>query len=73
MLVAQSFLTLGDPRDCSLLGSSDHGFFWQEYLSVLTFPPPGDLPNAGIELRFPGLQADSLLSELPGKYLEKLP
>ena len=73
MLVAQLCLTLGDPRDCSLPGSSVHVFFWQEYLNVLTFPSPGDLPNAGIELRFPGLQDDSLPSEPPGKYLEKLP
>ena len=29
--------------------------------------PPGDLPNPGIEPRFPTLQADSLLSEPPGK------
>ena len=27
----------------------------------------GDLPNPGIKPRFPILQADSLLSELPGK------
>ena len=30
-------------------------------------PPPGDLPNPGIKSRFPALQADSLLSEPPGK------
>ena len=29
--------------------------------------PPGDLPNPGIEPRSPTLQADSLLSERPGK------
>ena len=28
---------------------------------------PGDLPNPGIELRYPALQVDSLLSEPPGK------
>ena len=27
----------------------------------------GDLPNPGMELRTPALQADSLLSEPPGK------
>ena len=31
------------------------------------FPPPGDLPNPGIEPKFLTLQADSLLSEPPGK------
>ena len=33
----------------------------------LPFPPPGDLSNPGIEARSPALQADSLLSEPPGK------
>ena len=43
------------------------GFSRQEYWSGLTFPSPGDLPNPGIEPKFPALQADSLLSEPPGK------
>ena len=30
-------------------------------------PFPGDLPDPGIKLRSLALQADSLLSELPGK------
>ena len=30
-------------------------------------PPPGDLPNPGIEPRSPTLQEDSLLTEPPGK------
>ena len=34
---------------------------------MLTCPPPGDLPNPGIELRSPSLQADSLPSEKPGE------
>ena len=29
--------------------------------------PPGYLPNPGIEPRSPALQADPLLTELPGK------
>ena len=40
------------------------GFSWQEYWSRLPLPPPGDLPNLGIEpasLASPALQADSLL------------
>ena len=39
------------------------GFFRQEYLSGLPFPPPGDLPEPGVELTSPvspTLQADSL-------------
>ena len=43
------------------------GFSRQEYWSGLPRPPPGDLPNPGIELRSTALQADSLLSEPPGK------
>ena len=39
----------------------------QEYWSGLPFPSPGDLPHPGIEPGPPALQADSLLSELPGK------
>ena len=35
-------------------------------LEGLPCPPPGDLPNPGIEPRSPALQ-DSLLSEPPGK------
>ena len=37
---------------------------WQEYWSRLSFPPPGDLPNLGIEPAFlgsPAWQEDSLL------------
>ena len=45
----QAFLSLGFPR--------------QEYWSGLSFPPPGDLPNPGIEPESPlflALQADAL-------------
>ena len=31
------------------------------------FPSPGDLPNSGIEPRYPALQADSLPTEPPVK------
>ena len=43
------------------------GFSRQEYGSELPFPSPGDLPDPGIEPGSPALQADSLLSESPGK------
>ena len=42
-------------------------FSRQEYWSWLPFPFPGDLPDPGIEPRFPALQADSLPSEPLGK------
>ena len=42
------------------------GFSGQEHWSGLPFPPPGDLPDPGIEPESP---ADSLSSEPPGKPL----
>jgi len=36
------------------------GFFRQEYWNGLSFPPPGDLPDPGIEPVSPVLQVDSL-------------
>ena len=44
------------------------GILRQEYRSGLPCPPPGDLPNPGIEPRSPTLQVDSLLSDSPGKH-----
>ena len=44
-------------------------FSRQEYWSGLPFPSSGDLPRPGIEPRSPALQADSLLSEPPGRPL----
>ena len=43
------------------------GFSRQEYRSGLPFPFPGDLPDPGIKLRSPALQADSLTAEPQGK------
>ena len=43
------------------------GFFRQEYWSGLPFPSPGNLPDPGIELGSPALQADSLPSKPPWK------
>ena len=43
------------------------GFSRQEYWSGLPFPSPGDLPDPGIELGSPALQADALPSEPAGK------
>ena len=49
-----SFLVIGRPR----------------VISLQPFPSPGDLPHQVIEVRSLALQADSLLSEPPGKPLE---
>ena len=43
-------------------------FSRRDYWSGLPCLPPGDLPDSGIEPRFPALQADSLPSEPPGKH-----
>ena len=43
------------------------GFSRPEYWSGLPFSFPGDLPDPWIEPRSPEWQADSLLSEQPGK------
>ena len=47
------------------------GFSRQEYWNGYLFPSPGHLPDLGIELRSPALQADSLLSEPPGKLINQ--
>ena len=43
------------------------GFPSHEYWSGLPFPPPGDIPDPGIEPTFPALQEDSLPLAPPGK------
>ena len=48
------------------------GFSRQEYWSGLPFPSPGDLPNPGIKLRSPTLQADALTSAPPGEWIKYL-
>ena len=47
--------------DYSLPGFSVHGILTREYWSGLPFPSPEDLPNPGIKLESPALQANSLL------------
>ena len=62
----QSCLTLCDPMDCSPPGSSDHGILQTRLLKSVDCPPPGDLPDPGIEPASPALQANSLTTEPPG-------
>ena len=68
-LVAKSCLTLVTPWTVARQTPLSMGFSMQEYWSGLPFPPPGDLPNPGIEPRSPALQASSLPTELPGNSL----
>ena len=70
VLAAQSCLTLCNPIVCSLTRllcprnspGKNAGVGSQALLQ-------GNLPDPGIELSSPALQADSLLSEPPGKLL----
>ena len=62
----QPCLTLCNHLDCSLPGSSVHGFSRQEYWSGS--PPPGDLPDPGIEPMLLPWQTGSLLLVPPGKH-----
>ena len=50
-----------------MAGSSVHGILQARILEWVAIPSPGDLPNPGIEPRFPALQADSLPTELQRK------
>ena len=61
MKVAQLCPTLCDP-----VGYTVHGILQVRILEWVAFPSPGDLPNPGIEPRFPALQAASLPAEPPG-------
>ena len=66
MLVAQSCPTLCEPWTGAYQAPLSMGFSRQEHWSGLPFPPPGDLPNPGIEPMSPlslALQADSLPAE----------
>ena len=63
VLVIQSCPTLCDPMDCSLPGSFVHRFLQARTQEWAAMSDPGIKP------RSPALQADSLLSEPPGKPL----
>ena len=67
LLVAPSCLTLCNPVDYSLLGSSLQGIRQARILEWVAIPSSGDLPDPWIEPESPALQEDSLPSEPPGK------
>ena len=55
-------------------GFSVHGIFQQEYWNGLPFPPPGDLPDPGIEpesLESPALAGGFFTTTLPGKLYDR--
>ena len=65
MSVTQSCLTLCNTMNCSPQAPLSMGFSRQESCSGLPCPPPGNLPNPGIEPGSPAMQADSLPYEPP--------
>ena len=67
MLITQLCLTRYNCMDCSPPGSSVHRILQERVLEWVVIPSLGALPDPGIELRSPTLQADPLLSEPPGK------
>ena len=67
MLVAQSCLTLRDPMDYSLPGSSVHEILQSRLLEWEAIPFSSDFPDPGIEMSCLALQADTLPSE-PNKW-----
>ena len=56
----QSCLTLCDPMDCSLPGSSVHGILQAKIREWGAIPSSKGFPHPGIEPGSPALQADSL-------------
>ena len=65
--VASVCPTLCNAMDCSLPGSSVHGFSRWEYWSGLPCPPPGDLPHLGIKPVSPALTGVFFTTEPSGK------
>ena len=68
--VTQSCLTLWEPLDCSLPGSSVHGIFQAKILEWVAISSSRDLPDPGIESMSPmssALLADYLSTEPLGK------
>ena len=66
VLVAHSCLCFVTPWTTARQAPLSMEFSRQEYCG-LPLPSPRDLPDLGIEPRSLALQADSLLSEPPGK------
>ena len=67
VLVTQSCPTLCDPWTVTSQAPLSMEFFRQKQWSELRFLAPGDLPGSEIKSGSLALQADSLLSEPPGK------
>ena len=66
-LVAKLCLTIVTPWTLVSQASLSMGFPRQEYQNGLQFPPPGDLPDQGIEPVCPALAGGFFIAEPPGK------
>ena len=63
VLISQSCLTLHDPMACNSPGSFVHAILQARILEWVAVSSSRDVPNPGIKLRSPALQADSLTAE----------
>jgi len=54
-------------RTVACLAPLSMGFPRQDYWSRLSFPPPGDLPDIGIDAAFPALAGGFFTTEPPTK------
>ena len=70
--VTQLCLNLCDPMNCSPPGSSVHGILQERIVEWVAIPFCRGSSHPGIEPGSPALQADSLLSEPPGKPSDSL-
>ena len=66
-LVAESCLTLVTPWIVTCQAPLSMGFCRQEYWSGLPFPPPGYLPDSGIEPTSSAFSGEFFTTEPPGK------
>ena len=73
VLVAQLCLTLCEPMDCSLPGSSVRGILQARILEWVAIPFSRESSQPGIKPGSPTLKPDSLLSEPPRKYIYNFP
>ena len=67
LVVSNSYVT---PRTVAHQAPLSMGFSRQKYWSGLPFPPPGDLPDPGIESKSPAspsLGGGFFMTETPGK------
>ena len=69
VLVAKSCLTLCDPMDCSLSGSSVHGILQARILEWVVLLSSRGASQHRIEPGSPALRVDSLSTGLPGNPL----